>query len=58
MIYSNEKSLNVMTLNLIRKPKFKKCTIRVAEWSTSIMPSWGLQGSYTDPTEGHFIGPL
>ena len=51
MIYSNEKFLSVMTLNLIRKPKFKKCPIRVAEWSTSIGPSRGLQGSYIDPTE-------
>ena len=41
-----------MTLNLIRKPKFKKCPIRVAEWSTSIGPSWGLQGSYIVPNEG------
>ena len=38
MIYSNEKSLSVMTLNLIRKPKFIKCPIRIAEWSTSIRP--------------------
>ena len=52
MIYTNEKSLSVMTLILIRKPKFKKCPIRVGEWSTSIGPSWGLQGSYIDATEG------
>ena len=52
MIYFNEKSLSVITLNLTRKPKFKKFSIRVEGWSTSKGPSWGLQGSYIDPTEG------
>ena len=42
---------------IFSKPKLKKCPIRIAEWSSSIGPSWGLQGSYIDPKGGPTCAP-